>query len=467
MQDGSEVVVKIPNPNAGPSHYVMASEVATMQYARESLQLPVPRVLSYCSHASESRLGTEYIVMEKARGIELSRKWDTLKGREKLSIVKQIASIGSTLSRAEFPFYGALYRQEDVSELESMMIDETFAIGPLTGRSWHEDERGEFDVYKGPWFYPADFIRDMALREKGCVEKFFPLFRDRQQGFFNWYGDYRPTKEAKLSALNDFLQIFKNILPISDLLKVGTLWHGDLHGQNIFVDHDDPTKITSIIDWQTVSIYPKFFAVCHPSLIEFDGPKPEQFVMPTLPEGFEDFDVKQKKVAKELYLAQILWLSYELQVSKDSSGFSRVFEYQDSLQAELLRLIGAVFDGGEPYIQRLLAIASRDEIWPKVVGEDDDGNPKEPCPLYYSQRDLETQDQDFEKWARDIERKQELLDEVGVSSGWDGDVPADQYDELIRRLDVAKERFLNRASSTPEERALWEKTWPFQDKTSS
>lgn len=32
MQDRRELVVKIPNPNAGPSHYTTASEVATMQY---------------------------------------------------------------------------------------------------------------------------------------------------------------------------------------------------------------------------------------------------------------------------------------------------------------------------------------------------------------------------------------------------------------------------------------------------
>jgi hypothetical protein len=32
MKDGLELVVKIPNPNAGPTHYTTASEVATMQY---------------------------------------------------------------------------------------------------------------------------------------------------------------------------------------------------------------------------------------------------------------------------------------------------------------------------------------------------------------------------------------------------------------------------------------------------
>lgn len=34
MRGGQELVVKIPNPNAGPSHYTTASEVATMKYVR-------------------------------------------------------------------------------------------------------------------------------------------------------------------------------------------------------------------------------------------------------------------------------------------------------------------------------------------------------------------------------------------------------------------------------------------------
>jgi hypothetical protein len=32
MDDGDEVVAKIPNPNAGPSFYMLASEVATRHF---------------------------------------------------------------------------------------------------------------------------------------------------------------------------------------------------------------------------------------------------------------------------------------------------------------------------------------------------------------------------------------------------------------------------------------------------
>ncbi|RMD39708.1 hypothetical protein DV735_g5425, partial [Chaetothyriales sp. CBS 134920] len=37
------------------------------------------------------------------------------------------------------------------------------------------------------------------------------------------------------------------------------LFHPDLHKRNIFVDEDDPTVVTSIIDWQSASIEPAFW----------------------------------------------------------------------------------------------------------------------------------------------------------------------------------------------------------------
>lgn len=39
MEDGQEVVAKVPNPNAGVPHFTTASEVATMDFVRSSLTL--------------------------------------------------------------------------------------------------------------------------------------------------------------------------------------------------------------------------------------------------------------------------------------------------------------------------------------------------------------------------------------------------------------------------------------------
>ena len=37
MEDGKEVIAKLPNPNAGRQYFATASEVATMNYVRDTL----------------------------------------------------------------------------------------------------------------------------------------------------------------------------------------------------------------------------------------------------------------------------------------------------------------------------------------------------------------------------------------------------------------------------------------------
>jgi len=41
-----------------------------------------------------------------------------------------------------------------------------------------------------------------------------------------------------------------------DKFSKPTLWHTDLHMGNIFVSDEDPTKVVSIIDWQSISVSP-------------------------------------------------------------------------------------------------------------------------------------------------------------------------------------------------------------------
>ncbi|KAK1141887.1 hypothetical protein N8T08_008400 [Aspergillus melleus] len=226
----------------------------------------------------------------------------------------------------------------------------------------------------------------------------------------------------------------------------------------------DPTKITSIIDWQAIPIYPMFLVTHHPSLIDYDGPKPERFVQPELPENIGTMNAEDKKAAKELFLAQTLWLLYETQVYKEARDLTRAFQYRETLQAEILGLIGSIFDDGEAHVQQLLAATTEPSVWKRLVREDGDGNPIVPCPIQYSLRELERQNEEYTKWKREVERKASVLEEIGVYSGWNGAVSPGEYDEVVRRLDRAKKRFLDRESRSPEERALWQKAWPFKDK---
>ncbi|KAJ5932236.1 kinase-like domain-containing protein [Penicillium verrucosum] len=463
MQDGKQLVVKIPNRNAGPAHYTTASEVATMQFIQEKLHLPVPKVLAYCSRAGESKLGAEYIVMEKARGIELGRVWDDLKPSDKLAIVKQVAHITCNLAQFRFPHYGALYRRDDIELFESKAIDNEFVVGPTVNRAWFDNGRGEVDVYRGPWTSADDMMEALVHREIACLKKFSTFPRDCQQGIFGGPGCYNPTHKAKLSVLQDFLKIYRSIAPQDKNISAGIIWHNDLHTENIFVDINNPSQITSIIDWQCVPVYPMFLIAHHPSLIEYDGPRVNGFVKPELPKDLDSLDPNAKKSAKATYAAQLFWLSYEIQVQKTVPELLHAFRYKDTLPGQILGIIASTYGDGEPYIQSLLADISQEDVWKQVVGVNTAGDPIVPCPLHYSKEDISNQQMDYEKWQKDIERKARVIDELGVYPGWNGAVPPDQYDEMFRRLITSKQNFLLRESANDEEMALWEKLWPFQD----
>jgi aminoglycoside phosphotransferase (APT) family kinase protein len=70
--DDAEVVARIPHPNAGPPHFTTASEVATLFFLRNHLKINVPKVFGWSSNASSTPVAAEYILMERASGVELS-----------------------------------------------------------------------------------------------------------------------------------------------------------------------------------------------------------------------------------------------------------------------------------------------------------------------------------------------------------------------------------------------------------
>ncbi|KXG46553.1 Aminoglycoside phosphotransferase [Penicillium griseofulvum] len=463
MQDGKQLIVKIPNPNSGPAHYTTASEVATMQFVREKLHIPVPKVLGYCSKAHESKLRVEYIVMEKAPGVELGRIWEELTVRDKLSIVKQIAAITCTLARSQFPYHGALYRRQDVTPSESFVLDDEFAIRPTTGRAWFDNRRAEVEVPRGPWTSAEEVIKALVQRETTCLKTFSTFPRDTQQGIFGGPGGYHPTKEAKLSVLRDFLEICPHILPTDEKLSTGVIWHNDLHMHNIFVDIENPSQITSIIDWQSTPVYPMFLICHHPSLIEYEGPKLDGLTKPVLPENIKTLDPETKKAAKDLFLSQSLWLTYEIEVQRAAPELLHTFRRRDTLPGQILGTIGSTYDDGEPYVQSLLADITEEQVWKQVVGVDGNGSLNMLCPLRYSKQDIAKFKTEYAKWEKDVERKAQVLEEIGVYVGWNGAVSPHDYNEVVRRLAVAKRDFLARESANEQERAIWESVWPFQN----
>jgi hypothetical protein len=101
MPNSQNLIVKIPNPNAGPARHMTASEVATMEFGRTVLNLPVPKVLAW-SATSQNPVESEYIIMEEANGSQLHTIWPELELRAKRGIIHQIVDIEKKMLSVSF-----------------------------------------------------------------------------------------------------------------------------------------------------------------------------------------------------------------------------------------------------------------------------------------------------------------------------------------------------------------------------
>jgi len=183
MDNGTQVVAKVPNPNAGKPHFTTASEVATMDFVRSLLQVllststnhlqarnilktPVPRVFAWSSKAQENPVGAEYIIMEKLPGIELELVWPTMKMEDRLAVVQTIATYQKSWTSISFKKYGSLYYAKDLdtgSDNEVLYIDtdgvtvkdSIFAIGPSTGRELIDNKRAIVEFDRGPCIFSS------------------------------------------------------------------------------------------------------------------------------------------------------------------------------------------------------------------------------------------------------------------------------------------------------------------------
>ena len=151
---------------AGPTRLATASEVATLEYARLRLDTPTPRVLSYCIDASATDVGSEFIIMEKAPGVELSTRWnDDVPFHDFAHLIFELVKTERRWTDASLPFIGSLYFAQDLPpstrflELPDDVPHHArwghFVIGPSVARRFWRGGRARLDVDRGPCTYKS------------------------------------------------------------------------------------------------------------------------------------------------------------------------------------------------------------------------------------------------------------------------------------------------------------------------
>ncbi|RAH44731.1 uncharacterized protein BO95DRAFT_464731 [Aspergillus brunneoviolaceus CBS 621.78] len=235
MNDGKKVLARIPNPTAGPAFYTTASEVATMELARDFLQISVPRVLDW-NATSKNAVDSEYIIMEEASGTQLGVIWDQLNPDKKLSIMREIVNVESKMLAVSF---GSIYSASEAvesavpalltnaasSELKER-VRKRFSIGPTVDRSFWKKERSSMQIPRGPWRTPRESALSVGRRERVWIKR-FAISKPSSEATL--VSPAQNSPQAHLQLLEKYLQVAPALMGIDPVLTRPTLWHGDLH----------------------------------------------------------------------------------------------------------------------------------------------------------------------------------------------------------------------------------------------
>ncbi|KAH9224221.1 hypothetical protein DL95DRAFT_517449 [Leptodontidium sp. 2 PMI_412] len=283
MDNGEVVVAKLLSPNVGPAFYTIASEVATRQFLRTVLKLPVPRIQAFSSDINNP-IGSEYIIEEKARGEPLMKFWHLWDMPSKLDLVTQLVEFEEKLTSLRFGAHGCIYYQAHLvqkgfyasnyaaSSLERQWCVpddepvipsipsclEKFTIGPLVEARLWEGEKAGMNLDRGPWYTPLSYMKAMGTNEREWA-----------------VAHAKPQINSSRSAvqpvsLDDYISLLDKYLLLVPSLATpffpASLSHPDLRLDNIFVDpHTE--KITCITGWQAASVSAPFFQYSLPHML--------------------------------------------------------------------------------------------------------------------------------------------------------------------------------------------------------
>lgn len=127
------------------------------------MNIPAPKVYAWSSHATETPVGAEYILMEKAGGVPLSNKWVDMRNDSKEQLIEAVIGFEKAVTSAKFKMIGSIYYRADLddqvaSQQSSLNVDEKgktipaerFSIGPTTDRKFFDDGRGLMHFDRGP-----------------------------------------------------------------------------------------------------------------------------------------------------------------------------------------------------------------------------------------------------------------------------------------------------------------------------
>ena len=109
--------------------------------------VPIPTILDW-SDESSNAIGSEYIIMEHAVGVQLHQRWSTMSGEQKIACIRAISTNIQQITALKFPAYGSLYFANfHIDSASKVPLTRGLCVGPHCGNRYWDCNVGEARYY--------------------------------------------------------------------------------------------------------------------------------------------------------------------------------------------------------------------------------------------------------------------------------------------------------------------------------
>ncbi|KAH8695295.1 hypothetical protein BGW36DRAFT_199932 [Talaromyces proteolyticus] len=286
MDNGIRMIAQLPNPIAGPSFNMVASEVATRKFISSAIKsIPMPTVHRW-NFDQNNPVGAEWFIEDKANGQPLRKFWFKMDCNAQLNIVRQVIEIERQLMSVKFPYHGSLYLKrwmvgrgdpyvllrdmkigKQLPFLEQLPGDEEkskytwdFAMGPSTDRMLYRGVRlGR--QHHGPFNSLGQYARCIGQNERHYINN----IRTNPLKLIEHFGG--------LDNAIEFYTLVSRFITASQFITkyVGadpsTISHPNLSLDNIFID-PKTQKIVCLTGWQGTVVSPPILKRPYPPFLD-------------------------------------------------------------------------------------------------------------------------------------------------------------------------------------------------------
>lgn len=259
-----EMILQVTNTHQWGARVTTHSKVGAMHWLQRHAVPLVPKVIGWSADPASSALGCEYVLMSKARGIELRKIWETLRPSQQVSYCQQLADWLREVGTVPRPQPAELLHCA-VSGFR-ILPAQTKRTGSAEGR---HSSRWDWPVGTDcPWASnspPFPLCAGYAAHAKNTIEDAVARIEEEaaNKSWPSGFGalsrsSLLPELRKVLEFIDDYRAKYEGTA--EQLARTCTasfgVCHGDLHLGNLLCDPASG-RLTAVIDWESVSWGPR------------------------------------------------------------------------------------------------------------------------------------------------------------------------------------------------------------------